>query len=160
MSRLDRLTADNLYGTLMATRGELDELKGLQRVSGLSGIETFLTESTDTWDVIQTITSGQTLNIICAWEGDRTQIYPLMESFGEVFFFGTTSIWRMLPDGDNYSVGGNTVNMTQGRADLDLAYTERFIYVVKCTAGSMTIHFKGHIYATCPGTVAFSTLVA
>jgi hypothetical protein len=91
MSRLSLALINQLFETLRILLLDFNEIKNRQPTSGRSGVLGYLSQTNDTWDKTETLSSpalnyGLSAEFEITYVADGSQNYPIVNPFAEVLF--------------------------------------------------------------------------
>lgn len=156
MTRLDLLPENALATMLKQAEDDIREIKNKQRHSGTSGLQGYLVETADEWDLHETSAVNESVIIEVIYTGSGSQPFPIEQLYIDIFFGGTEEGNRPNPLNFTYDDGVNFV-VVEPVPVFDTAYSGselqyRWTYTFFIT-GTLEWYFKAHVHGSSDGSV-------
>lgn len=156
MTRLASLPDNGLITRLKNLVASLESIKVSQRQSGKGGLLGYLTQTANTWDKTETLTTGSFVEIEIVFTGNSAQEYSFVQPYIDIFFGGTANSNRPNPVTGVWTDGTNIATMSD-YLKYDVSYSDS-VYQYRWTVsftyfGTITYYLKAYVVGSSPGTV-------
>lgn len=161
MTRISQLPENGLVSRMKNLITSLESTKSSQRQSGKGGLLGYLTQTANTWDKTETLTSGSFVEIEIIFTGNSAQEYPFVQPYIDIFFGGTAESNRPNPVTGVWTDGTNIATMSD-YLEYDVSYSDstyQYRWTVSFTySGTITYYLKAYVVGSSPGTIVVTRI--
>jgi hypothetical protein len=159
--RLANLPQNYLITSLRGIQTALNAFKQSQRISGRSGVLSYLTENEAPWDATATVGSNTDTDPVITdftvtWVGDGSQDIAFANVSFSCFTNGTDSAHELTPNNPTWTDGTRTASITY----LGTTRISHHTYEVQfslSTLKEVTYYVKSFTQGSCPGILTVTT---
>jgi hypothetical protein len=160
-NRLANLPQNALVTTIRQLQTEITALKERQRISGQSGVLSYTSQTTGTWDATGTVgtdadTYYNSTTFTVAWVGDGSQAIAFANVAFSLFVNGTDSAHQLTPQTHSWTDGTRQAAVSYLGETLISHHTYEVQFGL-ITLKAITYYVKGYAVGSSPGTVTVTS---